>query len=297
MRKFKGLIVATFTPMMPNHEVDYSRIPALVDYYVENKLNGIFVCGSTGEGPSLTTTERMKALEHFALAASGKLPIFAHVGHTSVHESKHLVSHAASLSIDAISAIAPHYFPLGGAHQLTETMAEIASGAPNLPFYYYHIPALTGNSISLTEFLRRAEKLIPNLAGIKYTSSKFHEYLQCIEFANRKYDILYGYDEMMINALVAGAQGFIGSTFNFAAPVYRALLEAFYQQDLPRARECQMKSIRVVDLITKYGGLAVQKALMKFVGLDCGPVRLPLPSLDSATLTSLETDWRAMELP
>ncbi len=94
-------------------------------------------------------------------------------------------------------------------------MAAIASAAPSLPFYYYHLPVLTGVAMDMVEFLRLGEETIPNLAGIKYTAHTQHEFQACLNYKNGKFDVLYGYDEMLLGALMVGAKGAIGSTLHF----------------------------------------------------------------------------------
>jgi N-acetylneuraminate lyase len=175
-----------------------------------------------------------------------------------------------------------------------DCLAEIASGAPELPFYFYNIPGLTGISLDMVEFLKRAGELLPTLAGIKYTTPLIHEYQACHNFNNKQFDILYGTDEMLLSALAVGAKGYIGSTYNFAAPLYLRLINAFEKGDLATAQSLQLKSVEVVRIINKYGGLAAQKAIMKLSGMDCGPVRLPLKYLDPEKMKSLEKDLRTI---
>lgn len=278
MKKIKtvGLVSAPFSPMTEKGELDYDRVSDLVHYLIESGVKGIFVCGSTGEGPSLTIEERKALAEIFVKAVKGKIKTFVHVGHNSTYEAKGLAQHAQSIGADAISATVPTYFKIHHPTSLVHTMKDIASGAPDLPFYYYHIPELTGMNIDTAIFLERAIPSIPNLAGIKYTSAKINEYQYCIEKYGEDLDLLFGYDELMLSALSVGAEGFIGSTYNFCAPVYERLITAFREEDMKVARRMQMISVEMVRLVVQFGGLAAQKAIMKMVGFDCGPVRLPL---------------------
>ncbi|GAA4315628.1 dihydrodipicolinate synthase family protein [Compostibacter hankyongensis] len=288
--KTTGLIAATFSPMKENGDIDTGSIPAMVDKLISRGVNGIFVCGSTGEGASLTTQERKVLAEAFVTAAAKRITVFVHVGHNSISEARDLAAHAQQIGADCISAMPPCYYPVASADLLAGCLAEIAAAAPELPFYYYHIPSMTGINLDMIALLQKAD--IPNLKGIKYTTPTIHEYQACQHFDNRKYDLLYGTDEMMLSALATGAEGFIGSTYNFVAPLYRKLKDAFHKGDLETARTLQWKSVEIVRIIVKFGGLPAQKAMMKLSGVDCGPVRLPLRALSSGDIKSMEQELR-----
>lgn len=291
-KHIEGLVAATFSPMTKDNKVDASIIPAMVEYLIRNEVKGIFVCGSTGEGPSLTTAERKILTEAFIDAVDRRIKVFVHVGHNSVEEARDLAAHAQQSGADYISATPPSYFKIGNVPSLISCLSEIASGAPELPFYYYNIPHLTGVALDMVEFLKQADNRIPNLAGIKYTTPLIHEYQACLN-DNKKFDVFYGTDEMLLSALSVGAKAFIGSTYNFAAPVYNKLLQAFHQKDIEKAAEMQWLSVRLVRIINKYGGLAAQKEMMK-LKLDCGPVRSPLRSLSLTEIKSMEQELQQL---
>lgn len=279
LKKLEGLVAAPFTPMKENGALNLQQIEALVEHYINQQIKGIFVCGSTGEGPSLSSEERMKVAEAFISAAKGQLFVFVHVGHSSLEEARKLASHAQKIGANAISATLPTYFKIPNEDILIQCLQQIASGAPELPFYYYNIPVLTGVHIEMASFLQRAQDSIPTLAGIKYTSPLLHDFQACLAANEQQFDMLYGTDEMFLPALAVGAKGFIGSTYNFAAPIYYKIQNSFEQGDIIAARQYQDQVIALVRLIVKYGVVPSQKAIMKLIGLDCGPVRLPLQNL------------------
>jgi hypothetical protein len=133
-------------------------------------------------------------------------------------------------------------------------LAHITSGAPKLPFYYYNIPILSGVRFDMVDFLRKGGARIPNLRGIKFSDSHLHELLACVEFDGRRYDILFGVDEMLLGGLAFGARGAVGSTFNFAAPLYLKIIAAFDRGDLAEARRLQSLSAAMVRVIVGIGG-------------------------------------------
>lgn len=294
MEKVKGLIAAAFTPMLEDGAVNHALIQPLVDKLVADGLTGIFVCGSNGEGPNMTTAERMAVAESFVKAAQKRLLIFVHVGHSSIAEARTLAAHAQKIGADAISAVAAFYFKPTNVQNLADSMAEIASAAPQLPFYYYHIPHLTGVGMDMIEFLKIAGPAIPNLAGIKYTATTLHEYQACLNFENGKFDILYGLDEMLLPALSVGAQGAIGSTYTFAAPLYLQTIAAFRKGDLAAAQVSHAYMVEVIRILVKYPPIPGQKAIMDMLGWNLGPCRLPLTTFDAAAYEKFHEELSAL---
>jgi N-acetylneuraminate lyase len=282
MKKIEGLIAAAFTPFHEDGSLKLELVPSLVDKLYADGVKGIFVCGSNGEGPNMTTEERMKVAGAFVKAAAKRLLIIVHVGHSSISEARLLAAHAAEIGADAFSSVAAFYFKPVSEENLADCMMSIASAAPELPFYYYHIPHLTGVGMDMIEFLKYAGPRIPNLAGIKYTASTLQEYQACLNFEQGKYDILFGLDEMLLPALAIGAKGAIGSTYTFAAPLYHKTVQAFQQGDLAAAREYHSYMVEMIRLLVKYPPIPGQKAIMKMFGFDMGPCRLPLVNLNSA---------------
>jgi N-acetylneuraminate lyase len=279
MRKIKGLIAAVFTPFHEDGSLNLPMIRPLVDKLVNDGVKGIFVCGSNGEGPNMTTEERMKVAEEFVKASNRRLLIIVHVGHSSIAESRMLAAHAAEIGADAFSSVAAFYFKPVSVQNLVDCMVDIASAAPELPFYYYHIPHLTGVGMDMVEFLQSAGDLIPNLAGIKYTASTIHEYQACLNFEQGRFDILYGLDELLVPALSVGAQGAIGCTYTFAAPLYIKIVEAFSKGDVVAARDQHAYMVEMIRILLRYPPIPGQKAIMKMLGWDFGPCRLPLTTL------------------
>lgn len=282
MNKIKGLIAATFAAYQEDGSINLDIIPAIVDKMVNDGLTGVFICGTNGEGPNLTIEERMQIAEAYVKAANGRILVFVHVAHSSITECRKLAAHAEKIGADAISSVAAFYFKPGSVKNLVQSMAEIASAAPNLPFYYYNIPTLTGVAMDMIEFLEQAEVAIPTLAGIKYTASTLHEYQACVNYKNGKFDILFGFDEMLLPALAVGAKGAIGSTYTFAAPLYLKVMELYQEGKLEEAAEMQLHSVNMVRCLVKYPPIPAQRAIMKMEGLDLGKCRLPLVPLTAA---------------
>ena len=273
--RLAGLVAATFTPLHADGSLNLDLIPAIVDRLARDGVAGLYVLGSTGEGASLTSAERMAVAEAYVAAARGRLPTVVQVGHNSVAEARALAEHAQRVGAAAVSATPPSYFKPASAAALADTLAEIARGAPGLPFYYYHIPLVTGVHPDMEELLDAAAERVPTFAGIKFSDSRLYELLLCQQFRGGALDVVFGVDEMLLSAAVLGVRGAVGSTYGFAAPLYRRMLDAFARGDLARARADQASAAEMVRVIFRHGGRSGLKAVMSLVGLDCGPYRLP----------------------
>ncbi|WP_346856316.1 dihydrodipicolinate synthase family protein [uncultured Draconibacterium sp.] len=289
--KIEGLIAAPFSTQNIQREIVYDKIPLYHDFLVKNSVSGAFINGSTGEGVSLSQKEKMKTTEYWAKSAKqSNLKIINLVGGTSYTECIENALHSQETGVDAIALLAPYYFKPANAKALSEFCAKVAEAVPEMPVYFYHIPVLTGCNVSMYEFLKEADSMIPNLAGIKYTHEDFMDFQSCINFKDGKYDMLWGRDENLLSALVLGTRGGVGSTFNYAAPLYLSLIDAFNSGNLGLARSLQQKSIDMIRLLGKYGGIATGKAYMKHLGLDCGGFRLPVKNMSSSDYELFKQD-------
>ena len=283
-QQLKGLIAAPFTPMHKDGSLNLPVIPAYYEMLKANGVNGAFICGSTGEGVSMSVKEKKFVAEAWAACTKGdnNFIVMPLLGGTCLTDCKELALHAREIGLDAVSFTSPFYFKPANVEMLAQCCAEVALAVPDMPFYYYHIPVLTGVGFPMYDLLKAIDGRIPNFAGIKYTHEDFMDFLSCINFQDGKYDMLWGRDENMLPALSVGAKAAVGSTFNYAAPLYYNLIDAFNTGDLTKAQLLQQKSIDMIRLLGKYGGIATGKAYMKLIHLDCGEFRLPVKNMSSA---------------
>lgn len=284
--KIEGLIAAPFAPMTSSGDINPGLIPAYAATLRKNNVRGVFVNGTTGEGMSLTISER-KILAGEWVRYGGGLLVIVHVGHESWREAATLTKHAQEAGADGVGLSAPCFYK-PGLSELVEFCAAVAAHAPGLPFYYYHMPAMSGVNIAMYDFVRAAAPKISSLAGIKFTHENIMDYQRCLEYDDGRFDILFGRDEILLAALAVGARGAIGSTFNYAAPLYNHLIAAFHNGDLKKARKYQAKAQSLVHILQESGnGIACGKAMMPMLtDIDCGPCRLPLP-----VFTSEKQQW------
>ncbi|XP_037530696.1 N-acetylneuraminate lyase [Nematolebias whitei] len=279
-KKLTGLVAATFTPFTSQGEINLSVIGPYIDYLSEQQgVKGIFVNGTTGESMSLTVAERKVLAEKWCEKAKGRMnQVIVHVGCMSVKDSQELARHAAQIGADGIAVIAPFFFKPRNAETLRAFMKEVAAAAPNLPFYYYQIPGLTGVNVQVRDVIEGIEKLIPSFRGVKFTGNDLMDLGQCVSYCLPEWSVLYGVDEQLLAGLAMGVHGAVGSTYNYIGCHVNKLIAAFENGDLVQARTIQFKMQELLSYAMKLGfDVGVNKQLMsELSGLSLGPPRLPL---------------------
>jgi len=291
-----GLVAATHTPFHADGSLNLAVVEPQAAHLLKSGVHHAFIGGTTGESSSLTVAERLALAERWlAVTRGSSLKVIVHVGSNCLQDACTLAAQAQNLGALAVSALAPSYFKPGHVSTLVASMAQIAAAAPDLPFYYYEIPSMTGLSLSPSEFLAQAAERIPNLAGIKFTSSNLMEYQLCRASHDGRFDIPFGFDEMLLAALALGATGAVGSSFNFAAPIYLRLIAAFQSGDFAVARAEQLKSVRVIQTLAACGYMGAAKAVMAMLGVEVGPPRLPNSALDAAQTQALRSELERLD--
>lgn len=279
--KIVGLIDAPFTPFDAEGNINLAPIPAYAQMLKKNGLKGAFVNGSSGEGYMLTTDERKAIAEAWVKAAPEDFKVIVHVGSCCARDAHELARHAAEIGAWGIGAMAPPFPKIGRVEELVKYIEEIASGAPELPFYFYHIPAFNGAYLPMLDLLKAVDGRVPNFAGIKYTYESIYEYNQCRLYADGKFDMLHGQDETILPALaMGGARGGIGGTTNYNGRELVAIIDAWNRGDIDAAREHQNFAQEVINVICRYrGNIVAGKRIMKLIGLDLGPNRIPFRNI------------------
>lgn len=286
-----GLVAATHTPFAADGSLNLAAVEKQAEHLVRNQVGTAFIGGTTGESHSLTLDERLALAQRWSEVCHGSaLRLVVHVGSNCLADARTLAAQAQSLGAVAIAALAPSYFKPKSVDALIDCCVEIVRGAPQLPFYFYDIPSMTGVQFSMTDFLQQAEARIPSLAGIKFTNGDLMAFQRTLRAQDASYDILWGVDEYLLAALALGARGAVGSSYNLAAPIYHRVLAAFEQGDLSTARSEQYRSVQLINLLAGFGYMAAAKATMGFLGVDVGAPRLPNSSLSTEDHQRLRTE-------
>ena len=296
MEKIIGLIDAPFTPFHENGDLNLEPIEKYAAMLQKNGLQGVFINGSSGEGYMLTTEERMQLAERWLKVAPQGFKVIVHVGSCCLRESQKLAAHAQEIGAWGIGSMAPPFPKIGRIEELVKYCEAIANSAPDLPFYYYHIPAFNGAFLPMLELLKAVDGRISNFAGIKYTFESLYEYNQCRLYKNGKYDMLHGQDETILPSLAqGGAQGGIGGTTNYNGRELVGIIEAWKNGDIETAREKQNFSQEVINVICRYrGNIVGGKRIMKLLGFDLGSNRVPFQNMTNEEEQQMKKELEAI---
>ena len=286
-----GLVAAAHTPFKADGTLNLAVVEQQAAHLIKNKVATVFVGGSTGESHSLALDERRQLAERWSAVTRGTpLGLVVHIGSNCLADARTLAVQAQQLGAQAIAMLSPSYFKPRDLTALIGCCAEVAAAAPETPFYFYDIPSMTGTNFSMPDFLAQAPEKIPTLAGLKYTNSNLMDYQLCLHAEGGRFDIAYGCDEWILAALALGAKGGVGSSYNFAAPVYQRLFAAFAAGDLAVAQAEQFRAVQLIRLLASFGFMGASKAVMTMLGVDVGPARLPNGTLTAGQIQKLRTE-------
>jgi N-acetylneuraminate lyase len=293
--KFHGLCPATHTPFHADGALNLAVVERQAEHLLARQIDRVFIGGTTGESVSLQLTERLALGDRWAAVAKASgIQVVVHVGANCLADAAMLATQAQRNEASAISMIAPSYFKPRHLEDLVACCAQVAAAAPALPFYYYDIPPLTGINFPVDDFLKLAAPRIPNLAGVKYSNPDLGTYLLGKRLAGGKFDLPWGIDEYFLAALAMGAQGGVGSTYNFVPGPLQRMMIAFPQGDLATCQLEQDRLMQVIRIVAQRGYMGCAKALMTHLGVPVGPARLPNGNPDAAGIQAMIGELEAI---
>ena len=283
-----GLIPAVHTPLNAFGELNLEIVEQQAQRCVETECGGVYVAGTTGECHSLSPDERLALFQRWGEVVKGTgLSLICHVGDNSMPVAKALAAASQAAGADAIASMAPCFFRPDSIDGLLPYLKEISSAAPETPFYFYDIPVMTHVEVSMIELLERAKTEFPNLAGLKFTNGNLMDLQTLLRVDPERYNILFGFDEMLSAAWLYGVRGAVGSTYNHFAKLYNAIVAAVEAGDNSRVQKLQNLSVQIIRAFQKPRFAAASKEAMAFFGVDCGTVRSPLQPLSDPQRTEL----------
>ena len=291
--KLTGLIAAPHTPCNADYSLNTEAVAKQARHLADTGVKGVFVGGTTGECHSYSTEERIQLFKAWGSEAKANgLVNIAHVGHNNLPDAQVLVEAAQTSGANAIGAMAPTFFKPASADELIDWFALFTKVAPELPFYFYDIPSMTGVSLDTADFLRRGRERLPSLVGVKFTNPDQDLLKECMQVEDGAFDLLFGTDEKLLEGLEVGCRGAVGSSYSVAAPIYRKIIQSFEEGDFASAKQHQEHSIKFIDILYKYGYLPATKALLEMLGVPCGPARPPLGNLTETARSSLKKELK-----
>lgn len=268
--KLGGIFTALLTPFDKNGKINDNALVDLIQMNIKKGVSGFYVNGSTAESFLLTEAERKHVYELVAAEAGGKVKLIAQIGAISTDQAISWAKVAESLGYDAISSVAPFYFKFS-TDEVKNYYFDIVNEV-SLPMIVYHIPAFSGVALGAAAF--DAFLTDDRFAGVKYTATDYF-LMEQIKSAYPDKVIYNGYDETFLAGLSMGADGGIGSTYNFMADKYVTIKKLFEENKIAEAQEKQREVNFIITLLVKYGVMPAEKEILNQLGLDFGTCRRP----------------------
>ena len=273
--KFHGVFPALLTPFSADGSVNYKALKELVRFNLNKGVSGFYVCGSTSEAFLLTGDERKNILETVTEEANGKAAVIAHIGQIGEMQALDLAKHAKKTGADAVSSVPPFYYGFSF-DEIKRYYFDIAQ--VGLPVVIYNFVAAGGAKLTtdnFKEFLSDRRFL-----GVKHTSSDFYM-LERLKAFREDAVVFNGYDEMFLSGLIAGADGGIGSTYNFMAEKFVKIEKLFRENRIAEAQAEQRKANNIIEALIRVGVMPGEKVLCKYLGIDLGTCRKPFSTLNA----------------
>lgn len=283
MREMKGIFTALLTPFKEDYTINEASLKKLVEFNLEKGINGFYVGGSTGESMVMTNEERKEVFRIVKEAAGDKVPMIAHCGAISTDAAIDMAKTAESLGYDAVSAVAPFYYSFPAA-AIKKYYTDIVSSV-NIPMVVYNFPG--GNGFTFTADYAAEMFEDKRFAGIKHTSAD----LFMLQQFKEKIDgvtVFNGFDEMCLGGLSMGADGAIGSTYNFMGDKFLKIYDEFHNGSIKKAQEIQNEANAIITEMIKYGVFQCEKAVLTHMGIDMGPCRRPFLPISKEGFESMK---------
>jgi len=291
MMKFEGVMPALVTPLNADETLNVPVLHKLLDDLLEKGADGFYIGGATGEGIALRQEVREHLAEEAVKHVNHRKPCIIHIASTDFSEAIALAKHAEKCGADGVSAIPPIFFGYdeNEVYDYYKALAE----ASNLPMMIYYNPAakFTVNA----DFAARAFG-IENVTAIKWTSSDYYGMLMLKDLTNGGMNIINGKDEMLLMGLSAGADGGIGTTYNFQIENIKKVYELFKTGDMAAAQEAQIKADRIIRALLRNKTIPATKAVLEMMGYNVGNAVFPNKRYNDADKQRIFNELKAAGL-
>ncbi len=285
MSFFKGAGVAIVTPFYENGEVNYDGFGKLIEFQIENKTDAIVVCGTTGEASTLTHEEHLDVIRYCVKAVNGRVPVIAGTGSNCTETAIYLSQEAEQAGADGLLVVSPYYNKAtqNGLYTHFKMIAE----SVKIPVLLYNVPGRTGCNI-LPETVVRLCKDVENIIGVKEASGNISQIAHLAAISEGCVDMYSGNDDQIVPIMALGGLGVISVLANVAPKQTHEICQDFLDGKIAESRQKQLAAMELCNaLFCEVNPIPVKKAL-NLMGMEAGPLRMPLTEMESANAEKLE---------
>ncbi len=289
MMRFEGVMPALVTPLKEDETLNVPVLHKLINGLLDQGADGFYIGGATGEGIALPRQVREELAEESVKALAGRKPAIVHIASADYQQAIDLAKHAEACGADGISAIPPLFYKYDkdDVYQYYKGLAD----AVNIPMMVYYNPA-AGFAIDANFAARLFE--IDNVTAIKWTSPDYFGMMRLRDLTHGEMNIINGPDEMLLMGLSSGADGGIGTTYNYQMETIRKVYDCFRAGDMAGALEAQTQADRVVSMLFKYITLPVSKVILEGQGYEVGNCVRPMKRYTPEEKKAILADFRSV---
>ena len=289
MAIFTGAGTAIATPFYENGEVNYDSFAKMIEFQVENSIDAIIVCGTTGEASTLTHEEHLAVIKFCVEKVAGRVPVIAGTGSNCTETAIYLSQEAEKYGVDGLLVVTP-YYNKATQKGLYEHFKMVAD-AVKVPIILYNIPGRTGVGMKPETIVSLCND-VENIVGVKEASGNFSHIVELMAQAKGNVDVYSGNDDQIVPLLSLGGKGVISVLSNVAPQETHDLCQKFFDGDLQGSLEIQLKAQNLISaLFCEVNPIPVKKAL-NLMGMEFGPMRRPLTDMEPENAARLEKEMR-----
>ncbi len=289
MAIFQGAGVALVTPMKADGSIDYGKLRELVEFQIEGGTDAIIVCGTTGEASAMTHEEHIETVRFVCEAVNHRIPVIAGTGSNWTETAIYLSKEAEAAGADGLLLVSP-YYNKATQNGLIAHFTAIAE-AVNIPIILYNIPGRTGVNIK-PETIAYLCRNVKNIVGVKEASGNFSNIATLMSLAGDCVDLYSGNDDQVVPLLALGGKGVISVLSNVAPRQTHEMCAAFFEGDTERSCRLQLEAIPLITELFREVNPIPVKAALNLMGMEAGPLRLPLTEMEPDNQAKLK---KAME--
>ena len=284
---FEGMATALITPITENG-IDYEAFGKLIDWQIEEGIDGLVICGTTGESSTLTDEEHRDAIEFAVKRAAGRVPIIAGTGSNDTAYALDLTRFACSVGVDGVLVVTPYYNKAtqNGLVKLFTAIADVST----VPVILYNVPSRTGVNIAPETVAILAEH--PNINAIKEASGNISQIAEVAALCGDKINIYSGNDDQVIPIMSLGGKGCISVLSNLLPKESSAMCKKFTSGDTKGACDDQLKYLHLINALFSEVNPIPVKAAMAKMGFCEDYLRLPLTPMEDAHKEKLFAEMR-----
>lgn len=290
MAIFTGAGVAIITPMKEDGTVNYDKLGEFLDFQIENSTDAVIICGTTGEASTLTHEEHIEAIRFTASYVKKRVPVIAGTGSNCTETAVYLSKEAQKAGVDGCLVVTPYYNKATQKGLIAHYTA--IAKAIDLPIIMYNVPSRTGCNIQPETAVKLAKE-VDNIVGIKAATGNMAQEIKTMALAEGCLDMYSGEDALIVPLLSIGAKGVISVLSNVAPQQTHDICAKFFAGDIEGSRKLQFEALELVDaLFCEVNPIPVKHAL-NLMGMEVGPLRMPLSPMEDANLERLKNAMTA----